>query len=275
MISKRAKAPRQYKIFYCGAAALSLFYVLIALYQLTPKELSFPELLNMGISEPNLIYKADWPWSKMAFSERGDFVAGFFAPLALIWALVALILQQTSLNLQQQELKGQTEIFNEELRNQRRSDWRNQLHNSERYLQRHSNMIHKTLDWNYKRDKDDQFSELDAEKCNHQLNKVNQKAIQSWSMDRIELLINRMCFYKARLEKLEKTAEKYDLIPEFDDFKFYTPYGHLYMTCQKKLNYLKECGHIESNNWTYNINKKRWDLKTDYEFHEEDNKNVA
>ena len=73
--------------------------------------LTFP-FLTMFISEAYDFSGVDnaRSWSESSLGERGDFLTGFFAPIAFIWAFIAVMYQREELRLQWKEMRKQSEI---------------------------------------------------------------------------------------------------------------------------------------------------------------------
>lgn len=229
------------------AAALSLLCMIVFAYELYSP--------GAGIKT----------WRGMSLDERGEFISGFFSPLALIWALVAVILQQRALSLQKKEMElqrgeveEQTKIFKEELRNMERSDFRGHLASLDRQLQRHALMIRECADPSFSRFDLSGYGEEDVEKTIQSLRFLDQSAIRGLDDDNQQKMADRMCSYVARFERLKERASACGLEEDYNDYKRYTPYGHLLTSCRWKLQFLVKCGIKSSRYWRYDDKKRRW-----------------
>lgn len=204
-------------------------------------------------------------WRAMSLDERGEFISGFFSPLAMIWALVAVILQQRALSLQKKEMElqrreveEQTKIFKDEVRNMERSDFRGHLASLERQLQRHALMIREYAEPSFSRYSLSGYGEAEVEGTIQILQSLDQRGISRLTEGNKQSLADRMCSYVARFEHLKERALACGLEEDYSYYRRYTPYGHLLMSCRTKLQSLAKYGIKSSRHWRYDDRKRRW-----------------
>jgi hypothetical protein len=229
-------------VIYFMGFAFSLGYAALAISQVVSVDLN-----GLAVSFAG--------WDQLGLNERGDFLAGFFAPLIMIWTIVAIFLQRIALNLQRRDLQEQTKIFNAELRNLERSDVRAFMKSLERQLEHHAAMIRELIDGAYTRDSDSpQIDEIGVLVTSKFVRELSEQNFASDAKN-AKRSFDRMCTYINRFKELEKRCFNCGIINEYNAFYYYTSYGRLANIIENKLSALTK-KQLDGYKWKWDYQSK-------------------